>query len=140
MPNIEIKPKEITPVQMIKNDAYSLPAGKMYQPDIKKVENDPDDIPEDYDDFVNEDEIKKIEEERLLALKKEKEIQIKPLVRQMPQGKREQTRIRVNELRNVITLESEDLILFQFDCIKDRDDSTTQAKAKEDIGVNTDKM
>lgn len=158
MPNIEIKPKEITSINIINNDAYSLPTGKMYQPEIKKVEDNPDDIPEDYDDFVNEEEIKKIEEEKKQARKqqlllqkqqqqqkekvkeKEKEAKIQPVIQQVPEGKRKQTLDRIKDLKDVINIESEDFVLFQFDFINEKDDSNNANKIKEEIGVNTDIM
>lgn len=153
-PKINIKPNEINLAKKIENENIMKTGNKAFEPKINKIEKEDEEVYDEYDDFIQDDEVlQKIEtkveqkeevDEFNTDGKEYNNIEDEVVVprQEAPKTKREIVLKRVHDLRDAIELSSEMINLFEMDFTKEesiqKEELTIKKEVTEESGVNTE--
>ena len=153
-PKINIKPNEINLAKKIETETAG---NKAFEPQINKIEKEEEEVYDEYDDFIEDDEVlKKIEtkvepkeeiDEFNTDGKEYNNIEDEVIAprQEVPKTKREMVLKRVKDLKDAIELSSEMINLFEMDFTKDEDEEkkeeiSIKKEETEESGVNTEQI
>ena len=153
-PQINIKPNEINLPKKIETETAG---NKAFEPQINKIEKEEEEVYDEYDDFIQDDEVLKTIEAKVEPKEEIDEFNtdgkeynniedevIAPR-QEVPKTKREMVLKRVKDLKDAIELSSEMINLFEMDFTKDEDEEkkeeiSIKKEETEESGVNTEQI